>query len=285
VERVIPEILQAGALLEYVCQDPSDDVARLAYADALEERGEDARAEFVRVQVELWARRDEYDSYDLMERGPTYDALQRREWELLEAHWQDWLPLRPAHCANLLGSSPSCGTSVTFRRGFPCEVSLTAESFAGGSCGRCSGSGWVRVHDGFIREDGYGSRREDCPACRGEGKTPGHAAALFRGAPIERVTLRDREPVRVSSGLWEFVVSDDPTRRNAIPWELFDLFHTDRLTSREAAFDALASATLLLGRRRGWPCDYCCGTGEVKLTERVRQQCKECHGLGHTVEV
>jgi uncharacterized protein (TIGR02996 family) len=40
-------------LLRAVLTDPSDDLARLAYADALEEEGDDARAAFVRVQVEL----------------------------------------------------------------------------------------------------------------------------------------------------------------------------------------------------------------------------------------
>lgn len=40
-------------LLRAVIADPADDLARLAYADALEEAGQDARAEFIRVQVEL----------------------------------------------------------------------------------------------------------------------------------------------------------------------------------------------------------------------------------------
>lgn len=41
------------ALLAGVLADPADDTARLVYADWLQEQGEQERAEFVRVQVEL----------------------------------------------------------------------------------------------------------------------------------------------------------------------------------------------------------------------------------------
>lgn len=42
-----------ASLLRAILDDPGSDVARLAYADHLEETGETARAEFIRVQVEL----------------------------------------------------------------------------------------------------------------------------------------------------------------------------------------------------------------------------------------
>ena len=40
------------ALLRAICENPDDDVLRLAYADFLEEDGDPARADFVRTQVE-----------------------------------------------------------------------------------------------------------------------------------------------------------------------------------------------------------------------------------------
>lgn len=45
------------SLLRAILDDPGSDVARLAYADRLEETGEGERAEFIRVQVEI-ARSD-----------------------------------------------------------------------------------------------------------------------------------------------------------------------------------------------------------------------------------
>ncbi len=52
----------------------------------------------------------------------------------------------------------------------PTVLSLTTAAYEerpGRKCERCSGSGWIREHDGYIREDGYGSRRTTCPDCYG----------------------------------------------------------------------------------------------------------------------
>lgn len=43
----------AAAFLAAIRAHPADDVARLVFADWLEEHGQEARAEFIRVQVEL----------------------------------------------------------------------------------------------------------------------------------------------------------------------------------------------------------------------------------------
>lgn len=42
-----------AALLRGICEEPGDDTARLVYADYLDERGEAARAEFIRLQILL----------------------------------------------------------------------------------------------------------------------------------------------------------------------------------------------------------------------------------------
>ena len=42
----------ARALLAAIVADPADDTARLAYADCIEENGNSARAEFIRLQIE-----------------------------------------------------------------------------------------------------------------------------------------------------------------------------------------------------------------------------------------
>src|SRR5881275_1349595 len=69
------------AFLRTILEDPDADGPRLVYADWLEEHGETARAEFIRVQIEL-ARL-----------GPTDERrtpLQERESELLKRYARRW---------------------------------------------------------------------------------------------------------------------------------------------------------------------------------------------------
>lgn len=70
------------ALLSAVRDRPDDDTPRLAYADWLDDGGDAARAEFVRVQVAL-AR--------LPDAHPDRPALEDREHDLLAAHEPAWL--------------------------------------------------------------------------------------------------------------------------------------------------------------------------------------------------
>ncbi len=41
------------ALLRAVCENPDEDTPRLVFADWLQENGDEARAEFIRVQIAL----------------------------------------------------------------------------------------------------------------------------------------------------------------------------------------------------------------------------------------
>jgi uncharacterized protein (TIGR02996 family) len=68
------------ALLRAILDDPDDDMLRLVYADALEERG-DPRGEFIRVQCAL-ARAAAND--------PSRPGLEQREKQLQTAHQADW---------------------------------------------------------------------------------------------------------------------------------------------------------------------------------------------------
>src|SRR6266545_333496 len=77
---------ERDALLRAVCDHPDDDTPRLVFADWLQENGEEARAEFIRVQVELPS----------CERGPRRLHLTRREHDLLNEYEEWWLkPIRP----------------------------------------------------------------------------------------------------------------------------------------------------------------------------------------------
>ena len=75
----MPSDLQA--LLAAIVADPSDDVARLVYADCLEENGNSARAVFIRLQIE--AQRLHPASRDRAN-------LERQVDEILQANWSEW---------------------------------------------------------------------------------------------------------------------------------------------------------------------------------------------------
>src|SRR5207248_1699698 len=110
-----------AAFLRLILADPEADGPRLAYADWLEEHGDAARAEFIRVQCEL---------VKVDENNRDIHPLAARERELLERHGDEWLrPLREA-------VYPERGWfarwrnkpvfAAEFRRGFPEAVALPA---------------------------------------------------------------------------------------------------------------------------------------------------------------
>src|SRR5438128_568751 len=71
-----------AGVLEAILAHPDDDGPRLIYAGWLEENGDPARAEFIRVQIELARTPPEH---------PERQRLQFREHDLLLAHKQRWL--------------------------------------------------------------------------------------------------------------------------------------------------------------------------------------------------
>ncbi|WP_166819878.1 TIGR02996 domain-containing protein [Thalassoroseus pseudoceratinae] len=72
--------MSANPFLQAVLDEPEDDLARLVYADWLDEQG-DPRGEFIRVQVELAALTPADDSWR---------DLKNRETELLNRHLAEW---------------------------------------------------------------------------------------------------------------------------------------------------------------------------------------------------
>jgi uncharacterized protein (TIGR02996 family) len=108
----------ADAILADVINNPDDDLPRLAYADWLDEHGDELRAEFIRAQIRL-ARMSEDD--------PEREALQMRCWEMLTS-WRrlagDLGPLLP---------TPQPGTFgffEWFHRGFIETVRAPIHAFA-----------------------------------------------------------------------------------------------------------------------------------------------------------
>ncbi|MBN9119669.1 MAG: TIGR02996 domain-containing protein [Planctomycetes bacterium] len=97
-----------AALLRAIRDMPDEDTPRLVYADYLDEEGQSARAEFIRVQVELAG---------LPEGDPRRNALEDREHELLAEHECDWLGVAPGDADEL--------TEWAFARGFVEEVAAS----------------------------------------------------------------------------------------------------------------------------------------------------------------
>jgi uncharacterized protein (TIGR02996 family) len=95
----------ARDFLAAIIDRPDDDLPRLVFADYLDETGDEARAEFIRVQCEL-AR--------LPADHPARPALTAREKGLLAAHKLDWVV-------------PEVESHQEFRRGFVEFVRITAE--------------------------------------------------------------------------------------------------------------------------------------------------------------
>jgi uncharacterized protein (TIGR02996 family) len=96
-----------ASFLHAIRNTPEDDTARLVYADYIEEEGDPARAEFIRIQITL-ARLSEDD--------PQRPALEDREYELLAEHERHWLGV-PPDARGL--------TEWEFDRGFVNEVAAT----------------------------------------------------------------------------------------------------------------------------------------------------------------
>ncbi len=197
-------------LLRAIIDDPASDDLRLIMADWLEENGEPERGEFIRCQVTL-------DTCPLCARIKgrgciNHDALRRRERNLLRAHQLAWLPrplmdLQSEHAENI----------YAYRRGLPAEVSLTLTDWCGTEC--------LCARDAQFRASGL------CKKCHSTCRIGGHGPALVQAAPLERVTLTDREPAayRPFSPYFRWFDgsrSDGPdsTDRDELPGEMWKIY-------------------------------------------------------------
>jgi uncharacterized protein (TIGR02996 family) len=91
--------------LRALLAEPDDDTLRLATADWFDEHDQPARAEFVRVQVEL--------ARGVADRDRRRE-LEIRQRDLLVAHEAEWV----APLAEVLGCRPGEWGGWVFRRGF-----------------------------------------------------------------------------------------------------------------------------------------------------------------------
>jgi uncharacterized protein (TIGR02996 family) len=131
---------QAEAFLQAIHTNPEDDTPRLVYADWLEEHGDSARAEFIRVQCEKarlprWHRR--------------WSLLAWRERVLLARHEHVWR----AELPEILGVEWGA-----FERGFVHEVRVPRPSFLSASADEICRAAPVR----WATVTGYDADWENC---------------------------------------------------------------------------------------------------------------------------
>jgi uncharacterized protein (TIGR02996 family) len=121
---------QDDSFLQAIVSNPDDDVARLVYADWLDERG-DPRGEFIRVQCHL-ARLPEVDP-----RRPELKTVERR---LLKEHGDEWLA----------GEWPHASTAdARFDRGFVSELSLRGASMGDAEVATLARYPWLGLLTGL----------------------------------------------------------------------------------------------------------------------------------------
>lgn len=133
---------ERDALLAAVLADPTDDTARLVYADGLEETGPPvarARARFIRLQIELaaYGREPAHDPHDAFETHRQIDAI--------AAQWaRAWLAELPLPVANALWKlHPG---AAAFRRGFVDGVALPAGLFREHAAGLFAATPLTALH-------------------------------------------------------------------------------------------------------------------------------------------
>lgn len=168
--------LTRAAFLQAILDDPEDDTVRLIYADFEEEHGDAARAELIRVQMELAQRRENpYPQPTLTEYEPTKqawyrwnattDTLLHRARELLAKYARRWIKgLPPGWISWGTGAFGHARSSIyyTFRRGFIEVVDLPIED-------------WLK-----------------------------HAAVIVGAAPVRKVQLTDKRPIEEDRTTYEW---------------------------------------------------------------------------------
>lgn len=134
-----------AAFLAMICAHLDDDGPRLVYADWLDEQGQAARAEFIRVQCKLakFGRVKPPDSDT--ELRDEWDRLRKREWALWHqlptcavfAPFAPGISIDPDLPRFWLGNQN--GPLCVVYRGFVEQITCTAAAFLGGEeCKRCT---------------------------------------------------------------------------------------------------------------------------------------------------
>lgn len=191
------------AFLADIIAKPEDDLPRLVFADWLDENGQEERARWIRIQVEL--------ERTMPDRRPWYipgnwpDEVRPTSKQNLERHiWRqaveseevfDWFRVfdhnftAAAYVGRMSGGDPETGGTddrlAIVRRGFVDEIRCTLAEWCGGEeCPEC-----VRYE--YVRGVPTVQRLLNCRHCHGTGRTPGIGPQVVRKHPVTKVVLID----------------------------------------------------------------------------------------------
>lgn len=175
-----------AAFLRTIVADPEDDTVRLAFADWLDENDDPARAEFIRVQVEL--ARIDHDHAPLSEDG--YDDPDGADCAI---------------CDRLIELRPREDALLTAHR---------AEWLNGPACAVCGGRGKLKQYGAFEKKTDPA-----CVACHGAGDAGGLVRDFYYTLTAGDPTHNRRECSRVdfARGFPFRVIV--PRLEDAITWE------------------------------------------------------------------
>ena len=281
---------ERDALMRAILTDPADDTPRLVFADWLEENGEGARAEFIRLQIQL----------ERMPRGRTTVLgrpcvgevpewrvacrLKLRERELFEAHAAGWVPVSPGYglSVDLVDAGGLACVNASYNR---YHVKVTGDMrfyFARGFC-----SEWWAPLDDIVGDEwecprcleqapDWETNVVECRACDSTGVTgeAGHAEAVFRACPVTRVCVTTQSPdiihIHDGTGRWIWRRWPEVDTREILPgylpkwvWE-HDAVSADLFDMRGGR-----SAIAFLSRE----------LAERGLSDRLVEHCRELAGL------
>lgn len=248
---------------------PYDDGPRLVYADWLEEQGECARAEFIRVQCELANIEVDVERTRLWTKPRIHarrlKALRAREMELL----QQWIiGVDGSNCKRWLGQTfPDWACSalvcrdgyddaectnhgyisceahnhfwVDFHRGFPARFTLTTRQAWGEACEWCD---LIRGARDWIDPQRIESRA-DCQQCFGSGRVGAILPAILAACPVEEVRVSDRSHWHATRG----VAFSCGQTTDQIPDAVYDLGMQETYPTLADAHAALSRAVIRHG--------------------------------------
>lgn len=174
----------AALLLAAILADPADDTSRLVYADWLEENGDEARAEFIRVQIKLAQMPEQFDA----------------EWEngYCTVCGEDESPSSHYHCLECgeLCGMMGCGKESCKEQAMRREQLRARErELDPDLCGFVAGLPELPGRDANGRHGFYTfSRGFVAHVTATATDWLKHGPKIVREQPVERVTLSDCEP-------------------------------------------------------------------------------------------
>lgn len=243
-----------AALYRSILERPEDDVVRRVFADYLRDNGEETRADFIEVQLELaemepcassgnWIKCVELPS------ECRYCCLRRREVEL----WTDYKFCGRLEGEKLFGACPwasavdlrktrlGTGTFAAVSRGFVSAARCTIADWVGGPCERCGGTGFPGGEPSHMMA--HSPRL--CHHCHAAGRTPAHGPRIVAEQPVETLALSDCKPDPGSGDVWFFAEEWIAMMPDAVADEVDDLCWSES----ELAESFLARALLNWARR------------------------------------